>query len=498
MILILQTVLSFFLFGIGYFFYHDYKRRRLHFPPGPIGLPVIGSLASFGNNPHVTFDKWRRKYGSDTVGCRLGSQNIVILHDLVTIRKTLADEDSTGRTHITFGTKDLESQDGVHYGVVNSEGELWQEHRRFTLSTLKDFGMGKTWLEDAIIEEIDDLCCVLESYGSRAMDPAKHIYHCAANIICALLFGKRFDHDDEGFTRLATTVADQVEQASDDFLFLVCPYLQYIPGRFRNRCRKAQENYRNIAKFTENFVKRHRQTVAQHEARDYIDAYLLKAGSLDNERKEFYSDKQLEVAMYDLFITGTETTSTTIVWCLLFMLEYPNIKKKVQEEIDLFTDEKKREVRFGDKGVLPLTEATILEVQRMTTIAALAVPHRAKRDMLIDGYFVPEDTWILPNLYSVHHDPKHWESPEEFNPYRFLDKDGVIDKAHTFVVFGIGRRACPGELLARMELFLMFARLMQRFDITLLPGNTVSHTDYCTSIVLSPKPFENAFIPRQR
>ncbi|XP_055347858.1 cytochrome P450 2J6-like [Paramacrobiotus metropolitanus] len=495
MVSILDIAITLLFLILGQFVYDIYKRKRLQFPPGPIGLPIIGSLASFGSYPHLVFDYWRKKYASDTICYRLGFRNIVVLHNFDTIKKTLNDDASTGREHITFGTTDLQTNNGIRYGLLASEGELWQEHRRFAMSTLKHFGMGKTWLEDAIIAETDDLCKLFHKHQGRPLNPAEPIYHCVSNMMCSLAFGKRFDYSDKNFTNLAVSIADQVVQTTDDLLFSMCPYLKYIPGRFRNRYKKGQENYKRVVAFTQDIAKEHNKSVAEDEAHDYIDAFTAKANSSQNGSKGFYNEKQLEVMLYDLFAAGTETTSTTNLWCLVFMLEYPDIMAKVQEEIDHHVGNQ-RPVRFSDKAVLPFTEATVLEMQRLASIAPFGIPHVTQKDMYIDGYFVPENSILLPNLYSVQRDPKYWDKPDTFDPTRFLSQNGTVDKPETFSVFGIGKRACMGELLARMEVFIIIANIVQRFNLTLPPGCTISHKDYMVSIVLHPKPFDVIFTPR--
>ncbi|NXV83931.1 CP2U1 protein, partial [Atlantisia rogersi] len=109
------------------------------------------------------------------------------------------------------------------------------------------------------------------------------------------------------------------------------------------------------------------------------------------------------------------------------------------------------------------TEATIMEVQRMTAVVPLSIPRMASETAVLQGYIIPKGSVIVPNLWSVHRDPNIWEKPDEFQPSRFLDENGQLIKKDAFIPFGMGKRVCMGEQLAKMELFLIFVSLMQSF-----------------------------------
>jgi len=83
-------------------------------------------------------------------------------------------------------------------GLVFSEGDTWREHRRFTISCLKDFGMGKVVLQRSVHDEIGYLIRSLESVTScEPVDPGPWMSRAVANIICSIIYGTRFDYDDE-------------------------------------------------------------------------------------------------------------------------------------------------------------------------------------------------------------------------------------------------------------------------------------------------------------
>eukprot|EP00061_Rhincodon_typus_P017053 g45581.t1 len=109
---------------------------------------------------------------------------------------------------------------------------------------------------------------------------------------------------------------------------------------------------------------------------------------------------------------------------------------RVHKEISAVIGES-RPPSLKDKLHMPFTEATIMEILRMTTVVPLAIPHMASETIDFKGYTIPKGSMVVANLWSVHRDPSMWEHPDEFNPSRFLSPDGNIVKNEAFMPFGI-------------------------------------------------------------
>ncbi|KAI9542204.1 hypothetical protein NQZ68_022257 [Dissostichus eleginoides] len=119
---------------------------------------------------------------------------------------------------------------------------------------------------------------------------------------------------------------------------------------------------------------------------------------------------------------------------------------------------------------LPFTDAVIHEVQRFLDIVPFSLPHYALHDISFRGYTIPKDTVIIPLLHSVLKEEKHWETPWTFNPKHFLDQNDNFKKNPSFMPFDEGKRACVGESLARMELFIFLVSLLQNFTFSCTGG----------------------------
>ena len=150
-----------------------------------------------------------------------------------------------------------------------------------------------------------------------------------------------------------------------------------------------------------------------------------------------FTDKQLQHVIGDLFGAGTETTTNTLIWSIIYLLHNPDVARKVQDEIDQVLG-RGRMPSMKDKQDLPYVEATILEIQRMAEIVPFGVPHCVLEDVEFRGYTIPKGTTVMSNLYAVHRDEAVWNDPDTFKPSRFLDENGKVDRKEQLIPFSIG------------------------------------------------------------
>ena len=180
-------------------------------------------------------------------------------------------------------------------------------------------------------------------------------------------------------------------------------------------------------------VQQHRDTYDEDNMRDFVDVYLRE---MDRSPDPSFSEAGLLVTAMDLFSAGSETTSTTLAWAVCYLVTQPGVQTRVQEEIDRVLGQ--RPPSLEDRPRLSYTEATIMEIQRLGSIAPMAVPHRALADISVRGYRIPRGAAIFSMLHHIMRDPDHWADPDTFNPDRFLDAEGKVIKEDRFVPFGIG------------------------------------------------------------
>ncbi|XP_010186420.1 PREDICTED: LOW QUALITY PROTEIN: cytochrome P450 2J2-like, partial [Mesitornis unicolor] len=403
------------------------------------------------------------RYG-DIFSMHVGSTWFVFVNGLRMVKEVLVNqgENFMDRPEVpgieeTFGTK----------GLIFSSGHLWKQQRRFTLTTLRNFGLGKRGLEERIQEECRYLVDEFRNEQGNPFNPHFKISNAISNIICSIIFGNRFDYNDEEFQKLLQLLEKMVRLHANVMTQLYGSFptiMKFIPGPHQT----LFQTWRSLRSFVKEKIDKHKEDWNPSESRDFIDSYLQEIAK-DNGGSIFqretlwhvHTEENLVACALDLMFAGTDTTSTTIRWALLFMALHPDIQARVQAEIDAVIGQG-RQPTLQDRDNMPYTNAVVHEVQRKGNIIVFNVPRLTMKDTVLDGFYIPKGTVMMANISSVLMDKTEWETPDTFNPGHFL-KDGQFWKRETFVPFSLGKRACLGELLARSELFLFFTSLLQKF-----------------------------------
>ncbi|XP_060086921.1 cytochrome P450 2K6-like [Heteronotia binoei] len=462
---------------------NSWKSSSQKLPPRPWTLPLIGSLHLMDpKRPYRTMFKLSKRYGP-VFSIQLGFQKMVILAGYKTVKEALVNQADA------FADRPMvpvfEDFDHGH-GIIFSNGENWKVMRRFAISTLRDYGMGKKTIEDKIVEECHFLIQKFESFEGKPFETTTVMNAAVANIIVMILLGKRFEYEDPTILRLLNLVNENARLAGSPsvMMYNIFPALGFLSGGRKTVLKNRDELYAFLqATFIE-----HLKELDVNDQRSFIDAFLTQQQEEKNKSLSngFFHNENLKIVVANLFGAGMETTSTTLRWGLLLMMKYPEIQKKVKEEITKVIGS--AEPRIEHRAKLPFTDAVIHEVQRFANIVPTNVPHATTADVTLGDYFIPKETYILPLLYSVLYDESEWEKPFKFYPEHFLDSEGKFVKRDAFLPFSAGRRACAGETLARMELFLFFTSLLQRFTFQPAPGMSKEDLDLTPAVGFTTPP----------
>ncbi|XP_003254309.1 vitamin D 25-hydroxylase [Nomascus leucogenys] len=462
------------------------QRRPMGFPPGPPGLPFIGniySLAASSELPHVYMRKQSQVYG-EIFSLDLGGISTVVLNGYDVVKECLVHQSEIFADRPCLPLFMKMTKMG---GLLNSRyGRGWVDHRRLAVNSFRYFGYGQKSFESKILEETKFFIDAIETYKGRPFDFKQLITNAVSNVTNLIIFGERFTYEDTDFQHMIELFSENVELAASAsvFLYNAFPWIGILPfGKHQQLFRNAAVVYDFLSRLIEKASVNRKPQLPQH----FVDAYLDEMDQGKNDPSSTFSKENLIFSVGELIIAGTETTTNVLRWAILFMALYPNIQGQVQKEIDLIMGPNGKP-SWDDKCKMPYTEAVLHEVLRFCNIVPLGIFHATSEDAVVRGYSIPKGTTVITNLYSVHFDEKYWRDPEVFHPERFLDSSGYFAKKEALVPFSLGRRHCLGEQLARMEMFLFFTALLQRFHLH-FPHELVPDLKPRLGMTLQPQPY---------
>ncbi|KAL8615093.1 hypothetical protein ACOMHN_009169 [Nucella lapillus] len=441
-------------------------RRPPGLPPGPgPALPLLGHLHLLAKDPRAQFWTWRRQYG-DVFSLYMGGRLVVVLASYSAIREAL----------VTFADvfSDRPHSFAVDYilkkkGISGSSGSTWKEQRKTSLGILRQMGMGKNVLAEKIQEEITHYIRAIRDNQGAPVDIARMTQVTISNNICSIVFGKRFHYQDSEFIGYLRQCDEVINLITGSGILNFLPILGYLPGD-PFKMKRILANMQSVFGFINQQMAHHQEIFNQDrqktaaQSADFVYSYLhqIQESRILGPTNSTLDEDNLRMCIADLFMAGTETTSTAILWALLFFLHHPHVQDKCFQEIsDVIGPH--RPPSMSDRPKMMYLEATICEVLRRADIVPLSLPHSSARDTIYRGYVIPKDTIIIPDISCVLQDPEIWEDPEDFRPERFIGPDGKLTRPDEFIPFSAGRRMCLGESLARMELFLYLATIIQHF-----------------------------------
>ncbi|XP_029014805.2 cytochrome P450 2K1-like [Betta splendens] len=463
------------------------SQNKLKEPPGPRPLPLLGNLLQIDlRRPHKSLCELSKKYGS-VFTVYFGTRKVVVLAGYKAVKEALVSFPAE------FGDRDITPicQDvSQGHGILFANGDSWKEMRRFALSTLRDFGMGKKLSEDKIIEECQHMIKAIQELEGKPFDTAQLVNYAICNIITAVVYGHRFDYSDPYLMDLVKRSSDMIRLSGSASvqLYNTFPWL----GRWiKNRELLLKQRDRNVKEVGDS-IRRLKESLSPDCCRGLVDCFLVCQKKEEDlcVTNTHYTEDNLISVVTNLFSAGTDTTSSTLRWGLLLMAKYPHIQEKVQEEVRRLIGS--RQVVVADRMNLPYTDAVVHEIMRVANVVHLSVPRATSQDVTFRGYFIKKGTTVIPLLTSVLADETEWETPHTFNPGHFLNEHGKFVSREAFIPFAAGRRVCLGEGLARMDVFIFFTSLLQHFRFTPPPGVTEDELDLTPVVgfTRSPSPHQ--------
>ncbi|TKW28003.1 hypothetical protein SEVIR_3G295500v4 [Setaria viridis] len=443
--------------------------KRLRLPPGPPGAPVVGNWLQVGDDlNHRNLMTLAKRFG-DIFLLRMGVRNLVVVSTPELAKEVLHTQG------VEFGSRTRNVVFDIFTGkgqdmVFTVYGDHWRKMRRimtvpfFTNKVVAQNRAG--WEEEArlVVEDVKKN----PKAATEGVVIRRRLQLMMYNDMFRIMFDRRFDsEDDELFNKLKALNAERsrlsqsFEYNYGDFIPVLRPFLR----GYLNRCHDLKT--RRMKVFEDNFVQERKNVMAQTgEIRCAMD-HILEA-----ERKGEINHDNVLYIVENINVAAIETTLWSIEWGIAELVNHPEIQSKLREELTSVLGAGVA-VTEPDLERLPYLQAVVKETLRLRMAIPLLVPHMNLNDGKLHGYDIPAESKILVNAWFLANDPKRWVKPEEFRPERFLEEEKAVE-AHgndfRFVPFGVGRRSCPGIILALPIIGITLGRLVQNFQLLPPPG----------------------------
>ena len=482
--LFVLAFLSLLLFILTFYRYVFGKRNpaKALMIPEPPGYPLIGhsfkvDMASL----HLLCEGYAEVYGK-LFQLRIFGKTLVIINDSKLIRKAFASEeygDVFNDRPENFIPRYLQLGFESRKERYMQLGEATVAVRKIIHKCLKVFGEGVTRVEQQTDAELSRLITEMNSYHEKDLDLALFFRESLAYTIASLLTGKPAKDGDSEIIWNAIKTRITLGDRSINTILTTFPFLRHMLGKYGRMFRDA---VRARDKCFERFVTPDVRSNSNGQDNDNVIGMLYALQKEVNNKAGYHiiDDYYILAIIYDIIFVGIATTLMALNNAFAIIVRYNECAMKIQEEIDRVTGS--RPPSLSDRSKMPYTRAFILECLRYTSQGRLSVPHRSREDQIFEGFLIQKDSQVIMNAWFIHHNPKIWEDPFCFRPERFLDSYGqLVPPDHQLrqcvVLFSFGKRACPGETLAKARLFLYITRLLQVFDLHPPSSGQLPNTD---------------------
>jgi cytochrome P450 len=436
--------------------------------PRPPKYPIIGHLHLVGTFPFRSFTELAKQYGN-IYELKIFNHPIVVISGLEEIKDALHKQGSSfaGRPNL------YTLKNAVRGRAIGGRdfGPTWKKHREITMRALDKYvNVDQVLIENQILEACDELIDILSNNINKPFDPEIEINLSVANIMLQILFGEKTPRDDKELIDFVTYAKEFPQNTAGSVIADFVPQTVFIFKRWGFGLDRWLNALGCLEKLILKKLNEHVNSYDPSNLRGMVDA-LIKASrelSPDEQQDLKLTEKIIvEATPQEMMGTGLLPIAPLIRWAMMYLIEYPELQKRLHRELDSVIDASCM-VRSANRNNLPLLEAFIHELLRIAVSFPLALPYCTTTETKIQGYTIPKDRTVFINMYSLTRDERFFKEPNLFNPDRFLNennqiKEELLDK---YFPFGIGKRMCFGGHLARLELFIFIANLIKNFEFS--------------------------------
>ncbi|CAO2840089.1 unnamed protein product [Amaranthus hypochondriacus] len=449
------------------------KGRKFKLPPGPIPVPIFGNWLQVGDDlNHRNLSDLAKKFG-DVFLLKMGQRNLVVVSSPDLAKDVL-------HTHgVEFGSRTRNIVFDIFTGkgkdlVYTVYGEHWRKMRRimtvpfFTSKVVQQYRNGWEAEATAVVEDVKKN----PEASTVGIVIRKRLQLMMYNNTYRIMFDRRFENEEDPLFNKLKGLNGERSRLSQSFEYNYGDFIPILRPFLRGYLKLVKEvSDRRLQAFKVNFVDE-RKKLASTKATSKNEVACAIDHLLEAKEKGEISEENILYIVENINVAGIETIVWTLEWAIAELVNHPQIQTKLREELDTILG-KEHQITEPDTTKLPYLQAVIKETLRLRMVTPLLVPHMNLHHAKLDNYDIPAKSKILVNSWWLANNPAQWKNPNEFRPERFLEEESMVEangNDFKYIPFGVGRRSCPGIVLALPILGITIGRLVQNFELLPPPG----------------------------
>nr|QYA71967.1 cytochrome P450 [Anoplophora glabripennis] len=466
-----------------------WKRRKLYIYswniPGPVALPFIGAAYKFMGSPEDILEKVIKQVETypSPMKTWLGSRLIFCLSDPHHVEKILTNQKCLGKDYLY---KFLIYNIGT--GLLTAPTLKWKKHRKLILPSFNQRILDS--FVDVFTEQAIVFTDILRAYaGRKNIDISKPVSAMMMDIICETAMGLKMNTQREG--NVFAIHLEEIMLIATIRIFTVWHHLDWT-WKLYPLSRRLDKHLAGFHEVTSKVIRKKLEVLEKQKEnrRDSLVAELEEGGKkklafldLILENSDF-TEQELREEVNIFLIAGTDTSGTTTCFLLEMLGLYPEIQRKVYEEvIDVLGEE--RSVEASDLPRFVYLERVIKETLRLFPVGVYFL-RTIGEDINLGTCTLPEGSSALISSLNIHRNPKYWPEPLKFEPDRFLPEEVAKRHPCCYIPFSYGPRNCIGNRYAMMSLKTIAATTVRKYRM-FTGYKSVEDIELITKIVIRPR-----------
>ncbi|KAI5889744.1 cytochrome P450 [Schizophyllum commune H4-8] len=494
--------------GAAAFLYSRLRRPSLPLPPGPKKLPLLGNLHNIPTKYEwEQYAEWSKEFDSDILHLEVLGRNIIVLNSFEACIELLEKRSKlySSRPILAMPSEVMNLD---YNAILVPYGACMRSRRRLMHGMLHE-KVAKQY-EPLEMKALHAFLRTMLNAGED--DLAPELRHMAGVVIMGIAYGLDVRTKDDVYVAEAVKAVHILLEVTQPGAYAVnaVPALKHIPEWLPGESRQRPSRSREWRKVLYEVIDRPFQKVKQSIVRASMRPITPSFTSMSLEQG--VDEDAIRDSAGTLYNAASDTTLVTLFNFTIAMLDNPHFQKRAQDQLDAVLGPLQlpdgsvgHMPEFSDMERLPFITALIQETMRWMPVAPEGVPHAYSGEGvdIYKSYAIPPDSVVIANTWALVHDETVYPDSYTFKPDRFLDANGNLDRSVRDpgdIVFGFGRRICPGRHMAYSIVWITVASMLRVYNIEKAkrPDGTVIEPprEWESSLVLNPKPFKCNLVPR--